>query len=65
LVLKDDKGIALASSATGGNTWAESIDPGQALTIWMKFPAPPHDVLTATLQIPKTRPFEDLHIEDR
>jgi hypothetical protein len=63
-VLEDERGSWIAST-NGSNLWRESFAPGQSFTIWMKFPAPPRDVRTLTLQFPNTTPFEDVRIEDR
>ncbi|HEX7181928.1 MAG TPA: hypothetical protein VF756_08810 [Thermoanaerobaculia bacterium] len=64
-VLKDEKGTYIAALRQNwGDRWYEELQPGQAMTIWMKFPAPPADVKTVTLQIPGAPPFEDLPIQD-
>ena len=44
--------------------WFQRLQPGGTYTIWMKFPAPPADVKTVTLQVPGVPPFEDLAIQD-
>ena len=64
-VLKDEKGNYIAGLRSGwNNRWYDKVQPGQSATIWMKFPAPPADVRTVTLQIPGVPPFEDLPILD-
>jgi hypothetical protein len=64
-VLKDEKGAAIASTRAGWtDRWYESIAPNQSQIIWMKFPAPPLEVKTITLQMPKMPPFDDLTIQD-
>ncbi len=64
-VLKDEKGAAIASTRAGWtDRWYESMAPNQSQIIWMKFPAPPLEVKTITLQMPKMPPFDDLTIQD-
>ncbi|HYO15318.1 MAG TPA: hypothetical protein VE685_19140 [Thermoanaerobaculia bacterium] len=64
-VLKDEKGNYIAGLRSGwNNRWYDKVQPGQSATIWMKFPAPPADVKTVTLQVPGIPPFEDLPIQD-
>lgn len=64
-VLKDEKGTYIAALRQNWNDrWYQDLKPGEAQTIWMKFPAPPADVKTVTLQIPGAPPFEDLPIQD-
>jgi hypothetical protein len=64
-VLKDEKGTYIAALRSGWNDrWYDSLQPGQSVTLWMKFPAPPAEVKSVTLQIPGTPPFEDLPIQD-
>ena len=64
-VLKDEKGTYIAALRSGwADRWYEKLAPGQSFTLWMKFPAPPADVKSVTLQIPGTPPFEDLPIQD-
>jgi hypothetical protein len=64
-VLKDEKGSYIAALRQGWpERWYEEIQPGETRAIWMKFPAPPAEVKTATLQIPNTPPFEDLAIQE-
>ena len=64
-VLKDEKGAYLAANRQSyTDRWAERIEPNQSQIIWMKFPAPPREVKTITLQLPKMPPFDDLTIQD-
>ena len=64
-VLKEEKGTFLASTQQGWNDrWHEWIDGNSAQTVWMKFPAPPPEVKSITLQLPNTPPFDDLTIQD-
>jgi len=64
-VLKDEKGAYIAALRSGWNDrWYQKLEPGQSFTIWMKFPAPPADVKSVTLQLPGMPPFEDLAIQD-
>jgi hypothetical protein len=64
-VLKDEKGNYIAGLRSGwNNRWYDKVQPGQSAVIWMKFPAPPADVRTVTLQVPGMPPFEDLPIQD-
>ena len=64
-VLKDEKGAYIAALRSGwGDRWYENLEPGQSFTLWMKFPAPPPDVKSVTLQVPGVPPFEDLPIQD-
>jgi hypothetical protein len=64
-VLKDEKGTYIAALRTGySNRWFQSLAPGATYTIWMKFPAPPPEVKSVTLQLPGMPPFEDLPIQD-
>jgi hypothetical protein len=64
-VLRDEKGQYIAALHSGfGDRWYDKIAPGQQRTIWIKFPAPPPDVKSATLQIPGAPPLEDVPIQD-
>ena len=64
-VLKDEKGAYISSTHAGWpERWFEWLEPATSQVIWMKFPAPPPEVKTITLQIPKTPPFDDLQIQD-
>jgi hypothetical protein len=64
-VLKDEKGTYIAALRSGwNNRWYEKLAPGASYTLWMKFPAPPPEVKSVTLQLPGMPPFEDLPIQD-
>ncbi|HET6604832.1 MAG TPA: hypothetical protein VFG21_11620 [Xanthomonadaceae bacterium] len=64
-VLRDDKGAVIAAHLPSWpERWYGTIEPGAAMTLWMKFPAPPADTTEATLVIGTNAPFEDLPIED-
>jgi hypothetical protein len=64
-VLKDEKGTYIAALRSGwADRWYDKLAPGQSFTLWMKFPAPPPDVKSVTLQLPGMPPFEDLPIQD-
>jgi hypothetical protein len=64
-VLQDEKGAYIAALRSGWNDrWYDELDPGQSYTMWVKFPAPPAEVRSVTLQVPGVPPFEDLAIQD-
>jgi hypothetical protein len=64
-VLKDEKGTYIAALRPGyNNRWFQRLAPGASYTIWMKFPAPPPEVKSVTLQLPGMPPFEDVPIQD-
>jgi hypothetical protein len=64
-VLQDENGAFIAALRSGWkDRWYDSLKPGQSFTLWMKFPAPPADVKSVTLQVPGAPPFEDLPIQD-
>lgn len=64
-VLRDEKGVYIASLRSGWNErWYDTLEPAQSYLLWMKFPAPPAEVKAITLQLPSTPPFEDLAIQD-
>jgi hypothetical protein len=63
-VLKDESNRYIAALRPGfADRWYERIAPGEAQTLWIKFPAPPAEVTTLTLVLPKVTPFEDLAIQ--
>jgi hypothetical protein len=65
-VLKDENGAYIAALRSGWkDRWYEELKPGESQSVWMKFPAPPPDVKSVTLQIPGVTPFEDLSIQDQ
>jgi hypothetical protein len=64
-VLKDEKDEYIAALRSGWHDrWYEKVKPGQSMTIWMKFPAPPPEVKAITLAVPGVPPFEELAIQD-
>ena len=64
-VLQDEKGAYIAALKSGWNDrWYGDLEPGQSHTMWVKFPAPPAEVKSVTLQVPGVPPFEDLAIQD-
>ena len=63
--LKDEKGTYIAALRSGySDRWYQKLGQGATYTIWVKFPAPPPDVKTVTLQLPGMPPLEDLAIQD-
>ena len=64
-ILRDDQKqyIAAMGSSYTDRYWG-TIRPGEPLTVWMKFPAPPPEVKTATLQLDDAPPFDDLAIQE-
>ena len=60
VVLKDEKDGYIAS-------WIRyaGLTPGGTLTYWVKFPAPPRELRSATLVGSSATPFEDLPIQDQ
>lgn len=64
-VLQDEKGAYIAGLKSGWNDrWYGDLAPGESYTLWVKFPAPPAEVKSVTLQVPGVPPFEDLAIQD-
>ena len=64
-VLQDEKGAYIAALKSGWNDrWYGELAPGESYTMWVKFPAPPAEVKSVTLQVPGVPPFEDLAIQD-
>jgi len=64
-VLRDEEGTYIAGLRSGWkDRWYQKLEPGQTYTVWMKFPAPPPEVRTVTLQVPGMPPFEELPIQD-
>ena len=64
-ILRDDakKYIAALGPSYTDRYW-NTLAPGKPLTVWMKFPAPPADVASVTLQLDDAPPFDDLAIQD-
>ena len=64
-VLRDEKGAYIAAMKSGWtDRWYGDLGPGESHNLWMKFPAPPAEVKSITLQVPGVPPFEDLAIQD-
>jgi hypothetical protein len=64
-VLQDEAGSYIAALRSGWkDRWYGELAPGQGQLLWMKFPAPPPEVRSVTLQVPGVPPFEDLPIQD-
>ena len=64
-VLKDEQNSYIASLRSGySDFWYDEMAPSASQTIWMKFPAPPPDVKSITLQMPGAPPFDDLQIQE-
>jgi hypothetical protein len=64
-VLADEGGSYIAALRSGWkDRWYGELAPGQGQLLWMKFPAPPPEVRSVTLQVPGVPPFEDLAIQD-
>ena len=61
LVLKDEEGAYIASAPA---RVYDGLRDGGTQTVWIKFPAPPPEVPTATLVVPGMPPFDDLRIQD-
>ncbi len=60
LVIKDSSGNPLA--AAHGGSGSIKIGPGETLTTWAKYPAPPESVQKVSVYIPGVAPFEDVPI---
>jgi len=60
MVITDAENIPLASKH--GDWQGFSLAPGQTLSSWARFPAPPAEVERVTVAIPGVPPFEDVPI---
>lgn len=60
LVITDDQRVPLTSKH--GDWQGVTLAPGQSLSAWAKFPAPPAGVEKVTVTIPGVPPFEDAPI---
>jgi hypothetical protein len=60
LVITDEKRLPLASKH--GDWQGVTLKPGQTLSAWAKFPAPPSDVEKVTVTLPGVAPFEDVPV---
>lgn len=64
-VLRDDaKNYIAAIGPSYTDRYWNTLKPGQPLVVWIKFPAPPPEVKTATFQLDDAPPFDDLAIQD-
>ena len=64
-VLRDDaKHYIAALGPSYSDRYWNTLAPGKPLVMWIKFPAPPPEVTTATLQLDDAPPFDDLPIQD-
>ena len=62
--LKDKEGHLLASEHEYDGIW-ESLEPGESMRFWAKFPAPPPAVKSINLLFTKADPFESIAITDK
>lgn len=60
MVITDAENIPLASKH--GDWQGYTLAPGQALSVWARFPAPPADVDKVTVTLPGVPPFEDVPV---
>jgi pyruvate/2-oxoglutarate dehydrogenase complex dihydrolipoamide acyltransferase (E2) component len=60
LVITDAEKLPLASKH--GDWQGVTLKPGQTLSAWAKFPAPPADVEQITVSLPGVPPFEDVPV---
>ena len=60
----DDKNVIAALGPSYSDRYWNTLSPGKPLLLWMKFPAPPAEVKTATLQLDDAPPFDDLTIQE-
>jgi hypothetical protein len=61
LVLKDEKGNPIATRHELKQL-VITLAPGQTISTWAKFPAPPAQVEKISIYIPSVSPFEDIPI---
>ena len=62
--LTDKEGNLLATETQYEGIF-ESIEPGQTMRFWAKFPAPPPAVKTINVLFTKSEPFESVAITDK
>jgi archaellin len=67
-VLKDQSGQYMASPLSSSNTIQFTVDsektyPGSYEVAWFKFPAPPPEAQTISINVPKVAPFENISIK--
>lgn len=60
----DDKNVIAALGPSYSDRYWNTLSPGKPLLLWMKFPAPPAEVKSATLQLDDAPPFDDLTIQE-
>lgn len=63
-ILKDTEGIYLSSLSSNRLGVVVSLQPGQSMPWWAKYPAPSPEVTKIILITPVTTPFEDISITD-
>ena len=64
-ILRDDaKNYIAALGPSYSDRYWNTLAPGKPLLMWIKFPAPPAEVTSATLQLDDAPPFDDLPIQD-
>lgn len=62
LLLMDSEGKPIAAKHAGSAGGSINIEPGQSITTWAKYPAPPAGVKKISLYITGAPPFEDVLI---
>jgi hypothetical protein len=67
-VLKDQSGQYMASPLSSSNSIHFTVDsektyPGSYEVAWFKFPAPPPEAQTISINVPKVAPFENIRIQ--
>lgn len=60
----DDKNYIAALGPSYSDRYWNSLEPGKPLLLWLKFPAPPAEVKTVTLQLDDAPPFDELTIQE-
>ena len=64
-ILRDDaKNYIAALGPSYSDRYWNTIKSGAQRLVWIKFPAPPIEVKTLTLQLDDAPPFDDLAIQD-
>ena len=62
--LTDKEGQLLATEHEYNGIW-ESLEPGEQMRFWAKFPAPPPAVKSINILFTKAEPFESIAITDK
>jgi hypothetical protein len=62
LVVENGEYYPLARKHTTTSEGSIVVEPGQTLTTWAKFPAPPADVAAVDVQLPQVPPFDAVPI---